>query len=187
MRSSIARETLKGAWRIVGRGLPEIPIWKRIFDFLVALPCLILAGPMIFLVALLIRVMGSPVFFRQQRPGFRGRPFVLYKFRTMRPDDDSANTADEQRVSRVGGFLRKTSLDELPELWNVLKGEMSLVGPRPLLMQYLDRYSPEQRRRHEQLPGITGWAQINGRNAVEWDQRLAMDVCYVDHQTLSSI
>ena len=102
----------------------------------------------------------------------------------MRLQDDSGSSTDEQRISRVGGFLRKTSLDELPELWNVLKGEMSLAGPRPLLMQYLDRYSPEQRRRHEVLPGITGWAQVNGRNAVEWEQRLAMDVWYVDHHTL---
>lgn len=144
-----------------------------------------LAGPVMFLVALLIRAtIGSPVLFRQLRPGFRGRPFVLYKFRTMRLQDDSGSSTDEQRISRVGGFLRKTSLDELPELWNVLKGEMSLAGPRPLLMQYLDRYSPEQRRRHEVLPGITGWAQVNGRNAVEWEQRLAMDVWYVDHHTL---
>lgn len=169
----------------MSRSSPGIPIWKRIFDFVVVLPCLMLAGPVMFLVALLIRAtIGSPVLFRQLRPGFRGRPFVLYKFRTMRLQDDSGSSTDEQRISRVGGFLRKTSLDELPELWNVLKGEMSLVGPRPLLMQYLDRYSPEQRRRHEVLPGITGWAQVNGRNAVEWEQRLAMDVWYVDHHTL---
>lgn len=136
-------------------------------------------------VAVCVRItMGSPVFFRQSRPGLGGRLFVLYKFRTMRVGDDLGSSSDEYRITRLGAFLRKTSLDELPELWNVLRGEMSLVGPRPLLKQYLDRYSHEQKRHHNALPGITGWAQVNGRNAVEWEERFAMDIWYVDHQSL---
>lgn len=132
------------------------------------------------LIAVCVRLVDSkPVLFRQQRPGIGGRRFTLYKFRTMRPGDGP----DEGRITQFGAFLRRTSLDELPELWNVLCGDMNLVGPRPLLMQYLDRYSPEQRRRHEVLPGITGWAQVNGRNAVCWEDRLRMDVWYVDHQS----
>ena len=136
-------------------------------------------------IALCVRAtMGSPVLFRQLRPGLGGRLFVLHKFRSMRSRDDSGTDSDEHRISRLGAFLRKTSLDELPELWNVLRGEMSLVGPRPLLKEYLDRYSLEQRRRHEAPPGITGWAQVNGRNAIDWDERFAMDIWYVDHQSL---
>ena len=134
------------------------PIWKRILDLIGASVGLILAAPVMLLVALCVRAtMGSPVLFRQLRPGLNGRPFVLYKFRSMRLEETSGPQDDEYRMTPIGSFLRKTSLDELPELWNVLRGEMSLVGPRPLLMQYLDRYSPEQRRRHEVLPGITGW------------------------------
>ena len=125
--------------------------------------------------------LGRPVFFRQPRPGLHGRPFALVKFRTMRAGTGS----DAERLTRFGRFLRTTSLDELPELWNVLRGDMSLVGPRPLLMQYLERYTPEQARRHEMKPGITGWAQVNGRNALTWDERFALDVWYVDHWSLA--
>jgi sugar transferase EpsL len=127
--------------------------------------------------------LGRPVFFRQQRPGLHGKPFVMYKFRTMRDlhDADGKPLPDAQRLTRFGRFLRSTSLDELPELINVLKGEMSLVGPRPLLMQYLDRYTAEQMRRHDVKPGITGWAQVNGRNATTWERRFALDVWYVDN------
>ena len=144
---------------------------------------LLLVSPLLLVIALCVRVkLGSPVLFRQQRPGLDGRPFTLYKFRTMR---DESGATDQARLTRFGAFLRNTSLDELPEFWNVLRGEMSLVGPRPLLMQYLDLYSAEQRRRHEVLPGITGWAQINGRNATSWDDRFALDFWYVDHQSFS--
>lgn len=124
--------------------------------------------------------------FRQMRPGLHGEPFTLYKFRTMTDarDADGNLLPDAQRLTRFGRFLRSTSLDELPELWNVLKGDMSLVGPRPLLMQYLERYTPEQKRRHEVRPGITGWAQVNGRNAITWEEKFALDVWYVDNQSL---
>lgn len=128
--------------------------------------------------------LDKPVLFRQQRPGLRGRPFTLYKFRTMLPQTEPSDLDDAQRMTGLGNFLRQTSLDELPELWNVLRGDMSLVGPRPLLMQYLNRYSSQQKRRHEVLPGITGWAQVNGRNAISWEQRFALDLWYVDHQSL---
>jgi len=142
---------------------------------------LLLASPLLLVIALCVRVkLGSPVLFRQQRSGLDSKPFTLYKFRTMR---DESGASDGERLSQFGAFLRKTSLDELPEFWNVLHGEMSVVGPRPLLMQYLDRYSPEQRRRHEVLPGITGWAQVNGRNATKWEDRFALDLWYVDHQS----
>src|SRR5215468_11069019 len=147
--------------------------------------CLILTAPIMLVVAVCVRItMGSPVFFRQSRPGLGGRLFVLYKFRTMRVGDDLGSSSDEYRITRLGAFLRKTSLDELPELWNVLRGEMSLVGPRPLLMHYLDRYTAEQARRHEMKPGLTGWSQVNGRNALSWADKLAMDVWYVDHWSL---
>lgn len=160
---------------------------KRCVDLLGAgLGLLILALPMI-LIALLIRWrLGSPVLFRQQRPGLYGKPFTMFKFRTMRDayDKEGNPLPDEQRMTRFGQFLRSTSLDELPELIHVLKGEMSLVGPRPLLMEYLNRYTPEQARRHEVKPGITGLAQINGRNNLSWDERFQMDVWYVDHWNL---
>lgn len=163
------------------------PMLKRCVDLLGAgLGLLILALPMI-LIALLIRWrLGSPVLFRQQRPGLYGKPFTMFKFRTMRDayDKEGNPLPDEQRMTRFGQFLRSTSLDELPELIHVLKGEMSLVGPRPLLMEYLNRYTPEQARRHEVKPGITGLAQINGRNNLSWDERFQMDVWYVDHWNL---
>ena len=159
---------------------------KRLFDITVSL--LLFAGlvvPMLF-IALAVRLkLGKPVIFSQQRPGYNGRVFKLRKFRTMLDiaDEHGAPLEDALRITRFGLWLRRTSLDELPELWNVLKGEMSLVGPRPLLMEYLSLYTPEQARRHQVRPGITGWAQVNGRNAVDWDQRLRMDVWYVDNRT----
>lgn len=159
---------------------------KRILDISLALPALIVLSPLLFVVALLIFIRsGSPVFFLQKRPGYQGVPFTLVKFRTMNQICDSSGEllSDANRLNSFGRFLRITSLDELPELINVLKGDMSLVGPRPLLMQYLERYSQEQSRRHDVLPGITGWAQVNGRNSVTWEDRLAQDVWYVDNQS----
>lgn len=141
---------------------------------------------MILLAWLVRRKLGSPVFFCQDRPGLNGQPFRMVKFRTMRDavGEDGLPLPDADRITALGNFLRSTSLDELPELWNVLKGDMSLVGPRPLLMEYLPLYSPEQARRHELRPGITGWAQINGRNALSWEEKFVLDVWYVDHQSL---
>lgn len=154
---------------------------KRLLDLALALPGLVLLLPVILGVALAVRCkLGPGVFFRQQRPGLHGRPFFILKFRTMREGPGT----DAERLPPFGRFLRSTSLDELPELWNVLKGDMSLVGPRPLMMQYLPLYSPEQARRHEVLPGITGLAQINGRNAISWEERFALDVWYVDNRTI---
>ncbi len=164
-----------------------IPVTKRLFDLLLTIPGLLLVSPVLALTALLVRFYhGSPVLFRQLRPGYRARPFYLYKFRTMRDlrDDQGELLPDEQRLTRLGQLLRATSLDELPEFFHVLRGEMSLVGPRPLLMQYLDRYSAEQARRHDVLPGITGWAQINGRNALTWQDKFRLDIWYVDHWSL---
>ena len=160
---------------------------KRLLDLGLTIPALVVLSPILGVVAALVRVrLGSPVLFRQQRPGLREHPFTLQKFRTMTDarDADGNLLPDAQRLTRFGLLLRSTSLDELPELWNVLRGEMSLVGPRPLLMEYLDRYTPEQARRHEVKPGLTGWAQVNGRNAITWEQRFALDVWYVDHCSL---
>ena len=158
---------------------------KRLLDLLLVVPALVLLGPVLGALAVLVYLrLGAPVFFAQVRPGRSGRPFALYKYRTMRNlyDAEGRLLPDSQRLTPFGAWLRKTSLDELPELWNVLRGEMSLVGPRPLLMQYLDRYTPEQARRHEVQPGLTGWAQINGRNALAWEDKFALDIWYVDHQ-----
>lgn len=159
---------------------------KRTFDFICALLGLLVLLPCILVVALFIRrKLGSPVFFRQTRPGKDGKPFQMVKFRTMLDATDKQGNPlpDEQRMTPFGAFLRSTSLDELPELWNVLKGDMSLVGPRPLLMEYLPLYSQEQYRRHEVRPGVTGWAQINGRNAISWEDKFRLDVWYVDNQS----
>lgn len=160
---------------------------KRLVDILGAAAGLILLSPIMAVVAFLIwRRMGAPVLFRQTRPGLHGKPFEMIKFRTMRDAIDAQGNPlpDSERLTRLGRFLRASSLDELPELWNVLKGEMSLVGPRPLLMEYLSLYSPEQARRHEVRPGVTGWAQINGRNAISWDEKFVLDVWYVDNHSL---
>jgi lipopolysaccharide/colanic/teichoic acid biosynthesis glycosyltransferase len=160
---------------------------KRVFDLVVAVIALaLLALPLLLLIVLIRRRLGSPVFFRQLRPGKGGRPFLMVKFRTMTDarGPDGALLPDAERLPDFGRFLRATSLDELPELWNVLKGEMSLVGPRPLLMAYLPLYSPEQARRHEVRPGITGWAQVNGRNALSWEEKFALDVWYVENRSL---
>ncbi|MDK1044310.1 MAG: sugar transferase [Anaerolineales bacterium] len=162
----------------------RIPHRKRLFDLSIAVPGLILISPILAVLAIAVRfTLGSPVLFRQRRPGYLARPFTLYKFRTMSDERDAKGNVmpDAARLTRFGRLLRSLSLDELPELFNVLKGEMSLVGPRPLLMRYLDRYSPEQARRHDVLPGITGWAQINGRNTNTWEQKFEYDVWYVDH------
>lgn len=159
---------------------------KRLFDVIVASLVLFLASPLLLFGALLVSFsMGRPVLFRQIRPGYRGHPFMLYKFRTMRDtfDANGQPLSDAERLTRWGMLLRRTSIDELPQLMNVLKGDMSIVGPRPLLMEYLPLYSPEQMRRHEVKPGITGWAQVNGRNALRWEERFRLDVWYVDHRS----
>ncbi len=160
---------------------------KRLIDVLASALGLVVLSPLLFVLWLMVRRrMGSPALFRQMRPGLHGRPFEMIKFRTMRDatGPDGQPLLDAERLTDFGRWLRATSLDELPELWNVLKGQMSLVGPRPLLMEYLPLYTPEQARRHEVRPGITGWAQINGRNAVGWDQKFALDVWYVDRHSL---
>ncbi len=160
---------------------------KRAIDLLLAGGGLLLLWPILFVCALAVRrQMGAPVFFRQIRPGRYGRPFTLLKLRTMNQAVDAADRplADAERLTPLGRWLRRTSLDELPQLWNIVRGEMSLVGPRPLLLEYLPLYSPEQMRRHAMPPGLTGWAQINGRNALDWPERLALDVWYVDNWSL---
>jgi len=159
---------------------------KRVFDIAASGAALLLLSPVILVVAIQIRrKLGSPALFRQTRPGKDGKPFQMIKFRTMKDAVDSAGNPlpDAERMTPFGQFLRASSLDELPELWNVLKGEMSLVGPRPLLMEYLPLYSKEQYRRHEARPGVTGWAQVNGRNAISWEDKFKLDVWYVDNQS----
>jgi lipopolysaccharide/colanic/teichoic acid biosynthesis glycosyltransferase len=161
---------------------------KRLFDIFVAAVAVILLSPVIAAVALLVRIkLGKPVLFRQVRPGLHGQPFRLLKFRTMvdTVDSNGSPLPDAERLTAFGQFLRRWSLDELPELYNVLRGEMSLVGPRPLLMEYLLLYTAEQARRHDVRPGLTGWAQVNGRNAISWDEKFAFDLWYVDHASLS--
>lgn len=160
---------------------------KRLIDFVSALLLSVLLLPIFLLIALLVKLLiGSPVLFTQERPGLHGKPFHIRKFRTMtnRTDASGELLPDAERMTGFGAFLRSTSLDELPALWNVLAGEMSLVGPRPLLMEYLPLYTPEQNRRHDVRPGITGWAQVNGRNAIAWEDKFKLDVWYVDNHTL---
>ncbi len=167
---------------------PYRDLFKPLLDRLAALLALLLLWPLMAVVALLIRAqMGSPVLFRQARPGLRGGIFHIYKFRTMSNERD-ANGAlldDEARLRGIGKTIRALSLDELPQLFNVLRGEMSFIGPRPLLVEYLELYSPQQARRHNVRPGITGWAQVNGRNAISWEQKFALDVWYVEHQSFA--
>jgi sugar transferase EpsL len=168
--------------------MPEgSPLSKRIFDLILTIPGFIVISPIILVLAVLVRVkLGSPILFRQVRPGYKGQLFTLNKFRSMTDQrgSDGSLLPDSERLTSFGRFLRSSSLDELPELLNVLKGEMSLVGPRPLLVAYLDRYSPEQARRHDVLPGITGWAQVNGRNAITWEDKFKLDVWYVNNRSL---
>lgn len=160
---------------------------KRTIDLLISLNLLIILFPLMVLIGVLIRLnIGRPILFRQQRPGLQGRPFYLYKFRSMSNelDNDGNLLPDQERITSLGMFLRKYSLDELPQLFNVIKGDLSLVGPRPLLMKYLPLYSEEQLKRHLVKPGITGWAQVNGRNSITWEEKFNLDIWYVEHQTL---
>jgi len=160
---------------------------KRLFDQALAIPGFLVLAPIMVVIGLLVRrKLGSPILFRQRRPGLHGKPFTLLKFRTMTDERDEEGNLlpDALRLPPFGRWLRSTSLDELPELFNVLQGDMSLVGPRPLLMQYLDRYTPEQARRHEVKPGLTGWVQVNGRNALTWEEKFGLDVWYVDRVSL---
>ena len=163
-----------------------MPLNKRIFDLVAALLGLLVLSPVILIISILVRTfIGAPILFRQLRPGYKGHSFYIYKFRTMTDDRDTGGNLlpDAVRLTPFGRFLRSLSLDELPELYNILRGDMSVVGPRPLLMEFLPLYSPEQMRRHDCVPGLTGWAQINGRNAIDWPTRFALDVWYVDHRS----
>lgn len=176
----------KGDVHSAGRDNVIGALIKRGFDVFGSVIAGVALLPVFFVLFVAVRVsMGSPVIFRQTRPGINGAPFVMYKFRTMHDDLDAHGNSrpDSERLSALGRVLRSSSLDELPELWNVVRGDMSLVGPRPLLMEYLPLYSPEQARRHEVRPGITGWAQVNGRNAISWDERFTLDIWYVDNQS----
>lgn len=168
--------------------LPKgVPLIKRLFDLILTVPILLILSPFMLIIWVLVAWQhGQPVIFRQSRPGYKGELFTIYKFRTMRDlrDAQGEPLPDEKRLTKFGRFLRKWSLDETPEFINVLRGEMSLVGPRPLLIEYLPLYNQEQARRHDVLPGITGWAQIHGRNAVSWQEKFALDVWYVDHWSL---
>ena len=160
---------------------------KRLLDLAVAMTAILVLSPLLIAVAVLARIkLGRPVLFRQVRPGLGGKPGTIVKFRTMRDafDPSGQPLADDERMTPFGNRLRRLSLDEIPQLWNVVRGDLSLVGPRPLLMEYLPLYSPEQARRHEMRPGITGWAQVNGRNAINWEQKLALDTWYIDHWSL---
>ncbi|MBG0787221.1 MAG: sugar transferase [Anaerolineaceae bacterium] len=170
-------------FKLLPKGTPFV---KRFFDLLLASLALILLSPVLLIVSILVAIkLGFPILFRQSRPGLQGQIFTIYKFRTMKDATDSKGNAlpDDRRLTKFGKLLRSTSLDELPELFNVIKGDMSIVGPRPLLIQYLPLYSTEQTRRHDVLPGITGWAQVNGRNAITWQEKFKLDVWYVDHWT----
>jgi len=159
---------------------------KRVLDLIIGILAFALMSPFMIIIALLIRLtQGEPVFFKQERPGLMGRPFTIKKFRTMTDchDEKGCFLPDSERLTNLGRFLRATSLDELPEIINIIQGDMSIVGPRPLLMQYLERYTPEQRRRLEVKPGITGWAQVNGRNTIPWEEKFKLDVWYVDYHS----
>ncbi len=157
---------------------------KRVLDVLLSALALLLMSPLLLGLAAAVRfALGSPILFRQSRPGLHGHPFTLYKFRSLL-DDPTGTRSDQERLTRFGGLLRRTSLDELPELYNVLRGDMSLVGPRPLLMEYLPLYTAEQARRHDVRPGLTGWAQVNGRNAISWEEKFRLDLWYVKHRSL---
>ncbi len=161
---------------------------KRIFDICIAIALMLLLAPIMAVIAVVVRlIMGKPVLFRQERPGRHGVPFIMLKFRTMRDavDAEGGDLPDSERITVLGRILRRTSLDELPGLWNVLVGDMSIVGPRPLLMEYLPLYNEFQKRRHEVRPGLTGWAQVHGRNTLDWDSRFELDVWYVDHQSMA--